>query len=529
MTTRYWKTVRIFISSTFRDMHAERDHLAKVVFPELRERCRKRQLHLVDLDLRWGVTEEDAEQGKVVGIILKEIDRSRPFFIAILGERYGSIPDKIPKDTKSVYKWIPKYPEYSLTALEIIHGVLQKPERAKRGFFYFRDPSFISDIPSKLKPDYKVEDAASAEKLSILKEKILCSGRPVMKNYPCRWDKKKAQLVGLDVFGQQVLKDLWSAISQEYPQEEVEADPLIVERQMHETFAEVRSRLYIGRMKQTAQLSKYIRGEGPQPVVITGESGCGKSAFLANWYKQYVRRHPDDFVIAYFIGASPDSTGHWNLLRNICTEIKQRFSLEKEIPEDNKQLSETLRVLLISALQQKKRMIILLDALDQLSDVDGAHELGWLLNYIPKTVHLVTSSLEGVCLEVLRRRQSLEIKLPPLTKDEQRLIIQAVLGEWRRKLNDHQMTVLLSHLGVKNPLYLRIALEELRLFGKYEQLSKRIKNLADDITGLFNQVLERLENDHGYELVSEVFSLLESSRYGLNEVELLDLIAIDNA
>jgi hypothetical protein len=24
-----WKTVRVFISSTFRDMHAERDHLVK--------------------------------------------------------------------------------------------------------------------------------------------------------------------------------------------------------------------------------------------------------------------------------------------------------------------------------------------------------------------------------------------------------------------------------------------------------------------------------------------------------------------
>ena len=32
-----WKTVRVFISSTFRDMHAERDHLVKVVFPALRE------------------------------------------------------------------------------------------------------------------------------------------------------------------------------------------------------------------------------------------------------------------------------------------------------------------------------------------------------------------------------------------------------------------------------------------------------------------------------------------------------------
>jgi nephrocystin-3 len=47
-----WKTVRVFISSTFRDMHAERDHLVRVVFPELRERCAKRHLHLVDVDLR---------------------------------------------------------------------------------------------------------------------------------------------------------------------------------------------------------------------------------------------------------------------------------------------------------------------------------------------------------------------------------------------------------------------------------------------------------------------------------------------
>ena len=48
-----WSTVRIFVSSTFRDMHAERDYLGKAVFPELRERCAKRRLHLVDVDLRW--------------------------------------------------------------------------------------------------------------------------------------------------------------------------------------------------------------------------------------------------------------------------------------------------------------------------------------------------------------------------------------------------------------------------------------------------------------------------------------------
>ena len=32
-----WKTVRVFISSTFRDMQAERDHLVRFVFPKLRQ------------------------------------------------------------------------------------------------------------------------------------------------------------------------------------------------------------------------------------------------------------------------------------------------------------------------------------------------------------------------------------------------------------------------------------------------------------------------------------------------------------
>ena len=36
-----WKTVPIFISSTFNDMHAERDQLIKVVFPYLREKLEK--------------------------------------------------------------------------------------------------------------------------------------------------------------------------------------------------------------------------------------------------------------------------------------------------------------------------------------------------------------------------------------------------------------------------------------------------------------------------------------------------------
>ena len=54
-------------------MHAERDHLVRFVFPELKERCRKIHVHLIDVDLRWGVTEKDAQEGKALEIYLDEI------------------------------------------------------------------------------------------------------------------------------------------------------------------------------------------------------------------------------------------------------------------------------------------------------------------------------------------------------------------------------------------------------------------------------------------------------------------------
>src|SRR5258708_3884865 len=48
------KQVRVFISSTFRDMHAERDHLVTVVFPELRPLAPKHQAEAPQLLLPAG-------------------------------------------------------------------------------------------------------------------------------------------------------------------------------------------------------------------------------------------------------------------------------------------------------------------------------------------------------------------------------------------------------------------------------------------------------------------------------------------
>ena len=83
------RSIRVFVSSTFRDMHAEREELVKRVFPQLRKLSEERGVGWTEVDLRWGVTEEQAQRGDVLPICLAEIDRCRPYFIGLLGERYG--------------------------------------------------------------------------------------------------------------------------------------------------------------------------------------------------------------------------------------------------------------------------------------------------------------------------------------------------------------------------------------------------------------------------------------------------------
>jgi len=101
--TRPSKTFRIFVSSTFSDLKAERDALQRFVFPRLRELCAKSGARFQAIDLRWGVSEEAGLDQRTMPICLGEIERCqkvtpRPNFIVLLGDRYGwrPLPPEIP-------------------------------------------------------------------------------------------------------------------------------------------------------------------------------------------------------------------------------------------------------------------------------------------------------------------------------------------------------------------------------------------------------------------------------------------------
>src|SRR5438128_11816508 len=158
MSERQHRVVRVFVSSTFRDMQAEREELVKRVFPQLRKLCEERGVTWGEVDLRWGITKEQAERGEVLPICLAEIQRCRPYFIGVLGERYGWIPEEIPQELVEREPWLQEHRSHSVTELEILHGVLARPEMAEHAFFYFRDPSYLEELHEAANPaDYACE------------------------------------------------------------------------------------------------------------------------------------------------------------------------------------------------------------------------------------------------------------------------------------------------------------------------------------------------------------------------------------
>ena len=110
-------------------MMMEREYLLKRIFPQLHRWCIERHIEMTEVDLRWGITEEEAKEGKVIEICINEIDKSRPFFIGILGDRYGWIPNEqeIIRQQRlfEQFPWLKDdiYNGLSITDIEMQYGV----------------------------------------------------------------------------------------------------------------------------------------------------------------------------------------------------------------------------------------------------------------------------------------------------------------------------------------------------------------------------------------------------------------------
>lgn len=506
-------------------MQAERDHLVRFVFPKLRQELLQRRIHLVDMDLRWGVTSEQDAQS----VCREVVDECRPRFLCMLGGRYG---------------WVPPDKTRSITADEVHYGVLDR-DLTNRGcaFFYFRDPeataAMVEVTPGECR---ELAGSHGADALAGLKTAITEAGlNPFV--YRAKWDDQSRRLIGLKEFGDRVYSDLQQSIDQEFgPTKGEKPDEFTEENAAMEAFIEERVQRFVLGSRQPVWNELRHQAEnmgGNGYLCLTGAAGSGKSALLGKFCKDYREVHPQDLVIPHFVGASVGSTDVRRTLRRLCHELVTGAGLTAEIPED----PEKLRVAFAEILQQAstgKRVVILLDAINQFDPTTQLAGWSWLPQELPATARIILSTLSGPSLDSLRQRRQPPrlVELQLLDAQDREAIIREFLHRYRKSMTPNQRAALLAKADAGTPLYLLVALEELRTLGTYEEITDRIAQLPPDTRALFNWIMKRLEDDDGFrdasggkigrELVSQFVSLMGVSRHGLSQQELVELLSPDD-
>jgi WD40 repeat protein len=620
-----WEQVYIFISSTFDDMHAERDYLVKRVFPQLQDWCEQRKLRLVDVDLRWGITEQAATHNKnTLQICLRRIDDCRPFFLCFLGQRRGWMPQ--PADASE--ETLAAYPGLrsalgtaSITELEIQHALMnpfhqrtshdlsEYDEQARYAFFYLRDPSYLAAMPAdppqrrRVYTNEQVQDLAERTEhdQKLAHSRRFVSASPARAHhYVARWSDKDTtpelalplqchssephnvnrwheqwaeagvNFTGLDVaenaeaartarafnsrlcagrlagfesedtsLSDVILFDLQAAIIHRFPHhlEVVNATDLEEELEQQEEFRLRACEGFIEREEDFDALDQYVTGTSDQLFVLTAAGGMGKSTLLANWVEHYCTKSAaGEPLHMRFIGASDGTTTVYSLLRYLLREMHDNTGESPDdIPDDPVKLREKWPQLLETIGKHGKRIIVL-DALDQLET--SLADLDWLPWGLPPSIKLIVSfKLDAPGGDALYRslrasRQVILNEVKPFTDVQQRRrLVQAYLSQYLKELDDQHLEVLVRSPGAGNPLYLKVVLSELRVFGAFDQLATKIRaDFGDSPISAFHGALKRLETDPAYSplepgrVVPLLFGLLAHSRYGLSVTELKRLL-----
>ncbi len=523
------REVRVFVSSTFRDMEDERSWLLTHVFPALRAHCRERGVAFVEIDLRWGIEEEDAKNGRTVEVCLEEIERCRehpPFFVGILGERYGWVPRR--EDVAAYWerRHDSAYGERiaraldqgeSVTELEMRFGVLEAPQMREHAYFFLRDPALTEELQQARAADEGEFRDGPSVKLQALKQELRDSGRVILDGYR-----------SLPELGDRLGVELEKAIDLRFPQSEV---PDLRQRRdaAHDHFAAVRLEGYLPLVDfedgLLGRLRAHLAGEAPGPILVTGASGLGKSSLLAH----VAGRARDELgatVITHFVGADGERG-----LESWRVRVLEHLGTETEPPGSTDPWEWFASELTAATAKLSTGIVLMLDGVDQLIDPPGALDrLGALV--WPPGVQLVATLADErgsrlVLFETLELRQ-------PTAKERERIIVE-VTKSYRHALPKELVGELTGNPACANPLYLRLVLEDLRVHATHQDLPLRLRERLQRPTParLFEALLRELDEDFAADFpnadhshpAQELAGLLAASYRGLEDRELAELMA----
>lgn len=385
----------IFLSSTFRDMDAERDSVKFHVINRLNRKYRQYNISFQVVDLRVGINTEilpeDEGENKVLEVCLSKIDQARPFFVGLLGSRYGWCPDNRriadicrrldgSGDAQSLYSGC------SVTEIEILHAISQKSETAGNAVFFIRSADSYSDMPAHLRSaiddsiDSSGQGRRNAEKLASLKERLRAMSRqfgcPDIHDYTLRWNKESGAFDGLDRFADSVYEAICAKI-------DAQLGDLCRDNGWHcaeKSFVD-------SRMQTLASFSTGAPAE-QQPysggsMIISGDDGSGKSVLLSKAYCR-LRQQPGNIVLAAIAGATDNSLLAERIMARWIAELGQELgapdcTIEHTAALGRNELIRRLHALAEQASRRGRTIYIVIDSLERFRNYNPDDALaGWL-------------------------------------------------------------------------------------------------------------------------------------------------------
>jgi len=491
------RQIRVFISSTFQDMQGERDHLMKKTFPRLRALAAKRDVTLTEVDLRWGITEEEAKSGKVVDICFREIENSIPFFIGIIGNRYGWIPtpDELGKNIAEKFPEVNSYLDrrLSVTEMEMQYGVLERQEDM-HAFFFTKEGEGETDNLIMIRN---------------LKEAVKAS------RYP------SVEYVSLEDLSAKVEKAFTSLIDELFPEGNLSEHQK--EKLIQQSFISRLSATYIRNEENFDILTNFAKDPSSRYLVVTGESGLGKSALMANWSKEHLEG--DDFIVIPYFSSNGGNQAHTSILKYLITEICERFGFQEPSGSESEKIDKLFGQISL----RNERIVFVFDAINQIADIGTAKMLGWLPAPPDNVKYVFTTLEDDRTMKVFLDRKYPVIHLKHLTIEQKNSLVNSYLKDnFGKKLKPEQVMRIVSEPQCQNTLVLKSLLDELVSNGAYETLDSQIDSFLNctSVTEFYERVIERFETDFGREFVRKVLCLIAVSRNGVSEDEIMHITGV---
>eukprot|EP00297_Palpitomonas_bilix_P001732 CAMPEP_0113893478 /NCGR_PEP_ID=MMETSP0780_2-20120614/16113_1 /TAXON_ID=652834 /ORGANISM="Palpitomonas bilix" /LENGTH=998 /DNA_ID=CAMNT_0000883769 /DNA_START=58 /DNA_END=3054 /DNA_ORIENTATION=+ /assembly_acc=CAM_ASM_000599 len=452
------RCLNVFLSSPFGGMDEEREELVRVRVPALRTLCEEKSVTLTFVDLRWGISEKQAQESLILKICLQAVERAQ-VFVGMYGARYGSsllVKHNEPWLRPTIemcypdYPWLSSMPDRSLTEYEFRHACLNDPTRIP-SLFYFRDLQYdrLKVEEARSAGDslgvraFEVENEASASALASIREEVASAADRGL--VVCRSDYADPES-GVETLS----SDLSALLSLVLPSLGV----LYEEKKLstHRAFAQARNIVYVGGEKYLSEISTFLSSSAGLGLLVEGASGGGKSSLLSRLLLDRVLPSSDTFNTSYhFCGCTSQSTQLGDLLDNIAFQVYRtcdkkytsRLYKEEEFEDMLAALIDMWADTRVTS-DSAKTLVIVLDALNQLQDSEykgtpvfqrfynaregrwdegertpTVFDLQWLptslsastsakLDQSHSSVKFVVSTLPGKGLDVLHRRMSEE-------------------------------------------------------------------------------------------------------------------------